>query len=65
MRTSISERRVDFLFFQAEDGIRNLVRSSGLGHVYKRPITLNAANVAAGAVLTVNASALVAGRVTL
>ena len=25
-----------FLFFQAEDGIRNLVRSRGLGDVYKR-----------------------------
>ena len=26
----------DFLFFQAEDGIRDLVRSRGLGDVYKR-----------------------------
>ena len=25
-----------FFFFQAEDGIRNLVRSRGLGDVYKR-----------------------------
>ncbi len=25
-----------FFFFQAEDGIRDLVRSSGLGDVYKR-----------------------------
>ena len=25
-----------FLFFQAEDGIRDLVRSRGLGDVYKR-----------------------------
>ena len=27
---------VDFFFFQAEDGIRDLVRSRGLGDVYKR-----------------------------
>ena len=27
---------MDFLFFQAEDGIRYLVRSRGLGDVYKR-----------------------------
>ena len=26
-----------FFFFQAEDGIRDLVRSRGLGDVYKRP----------------------------
>ena len=26
----------DFFFFQAEDGIRDLVRSRGLGDVYKR-----------------------------
>ena len=29
---------VDFFFFQAEDGIRDLVRSRGLGDVYKRQI---------------------------
>ena len=28
--------RVRFFFFQAEDGIRDLVRSRGLGDVYKR-----------------------------
>ena len=28
--------RVLFFFFQAEDGIRDLVRSRGLGDVYKR-----------------------------
>ena len=28
-------------FFQAEDGIRDLVRSRGLGDVYKRQVTLN------------------------
>jgi len=29
---------VGFFFFQAEDGIRDLVRSRGLGDVYKRQI---------------------------
>ena len=28
-----------FFFFQAEDGIRDLVRSRGLGDVYKRQAT--------------------------
>ena len=28
--------RLCFFFFQAEDGIRDLVRSRGLGDVYKR-----------------------------
>ena len=28
--------RVSLFFFQAEDGIRDLVRSRGLGDVYKR-----------------------------
>ena len=28
-----------FFFFQAEDGIRDLVRSRGLGDVYKRQVT--------------------------
>ena len=27
---------IEFFFFQAEDGIRDLVRSRGLGDVYKR-----------------------------
>ena len=30
-------------FFQAEDGIRDLVRSRGLGDVYKRQPMMNAA----------------------
>ena len=30
--------RVGFFFFQAEDGIRDLVRSRGLGDVYKRQL---------------------------
>mgnify|MGYP003381509124 CR=1 FL=1 len=29
-----------FFFFQAEDGIRDLVRSRGLGDVYKRQVYL-------------------------
>ena len=29
-----------FFFFQAEDGIRDLVRSRGLGDVYKRQIKI-------------------------
>ena len=31
-------RTCDFFFFQAEDGIRDLVRSRGLGDVYKRQV---------------------------
>ena len=31
-----------FFFFQAEDGIRDLVRSRGLGDVYKRQSTARA-----------------------
>mgnify|MGYP007112059420 CR=1 FL=1 len=31
---------VVFFFFQAEDGIRDLVRSRGLGDVYKRQVKL-------------------------
>ncbi|CZT61049.1 hypothetical protein CDFC105_103920 [Clostridioides difficile] len=30
-----------FFFFQAEDGIRDLVRSRGLGDVYKRQVYIN------------------------
>ena len=39
-------RRVSIFFFQAEDGIRDLVRSRGLGDVYKRQghVTLGQAN---------------------
>ena len=29
-----------FFFFQAEDGIRDLVRSRGLGDVYKRQVEM-------------------------
>ena len=31
-----------FVFFQAEDGIRDLVRSRGLGDVYKRQVCRDA-----------------------
>ena len=31
-------RLVSVVFFQAEDGIRDLVRSRGLGDVYKRQV---------------------------
>ena len=37
-----------FFFFQAEDGIRDLVRSRGLGDVYKRQ-TLNSIHYAGNA----------------
>ena len=33
---SLCEAEAVFFFFQAEDGIRDLVRSRGLGDVYKR-----------------------------
>ena len=33
-----------FFFFQAEDGIRDLVRSRGLGDVYKRQILSQRSN---------------------
>ena len=36
MSNGIRYMCVFFLFFQAEDGIRDLVRSRGLGDVYKR-----------------------------
>ena len=32
--------RLCFFFFQAEDGIRDLVRSRGLGDVYKRQLLI-------------------------
>ncbi len=31
------KKKTAYFFFQAEDGIRALVRSRGLGDVYKRP----------------------------
>ena len=43
----IKERTVmcAFFFFQAEDGIRDLVRSRGLGDVYKRQPSRRYANI--------------------
>ncbi len=38
--------RKDFFFFQAEDGIRGLVRSRGLGDVYRRQLYLVLASTA-------------------
>ena len=35
-----------FFFFQAEDGIRDLVRSRGLGDVYKRQLHQHLAGLA-------------------
>ena len=47
---------VFFVFFQAEDGIRDLVRSRGLGDVYKRqmpaPVPATACTKARVAVAT-------------
>ena len=37
-----------FFFFQAEDGIRDLVRSRGLGDVYKRQIHDEAPDIIIG-----------------
>ena len=34
-----------FFFFQAEDGIRDLVRSRGLGDVYKRQVVVGSEGV--------------------
>ena len=41
--------RVSCFFFQAEDGIRDLVRSRGLGDVYKRQISRKAIQRKTGA----------------
>ena len=38
-------------FFQAEDGIRDLVRSRGLGDVYKRQVVAVAVHVLQAAVI--------------
>ena len=37
--------RCCFLLFQAEDGIRDLVRSRGLGDVYKRQMKMEPGNL--------------------
>ena len=38
IRDDMISRRLSCFFFQAEDGIRDLVRSRGLGDVYKRQV---------------------------
>ena len=43
-----------FFFFQAEDGIRDLVRSRGLGDVYKRQAFVFYAVIVASAVGTLS-----------
>ena len=40
LRSTVLLFRSFFFFFQAEDGIRDLVRSRGLGDVYKRQLRL-------------------------
>ena len=40
---------ISVFFFQAEDGIRDLVRSRGLGDVYKRQAPLHRCRTWAGA----------------
>ena len=37
-KRELSSSMLMFCFFQAEDGIRDLVRSRGLGDVYKRQL---------------------------
>jgi len=44
-----------FLFFQAEDGIRDLVRSRGLGDVYKRQVYILIVCASAGVPILVAA----------
>ena len=46
----VSVRMLVFFFFQAEDGIRDLVRSRGLGDVYKRQVLKGSASAARKAV---------------
>ena len=48
-----------FFFYQAEDGIRDLVRSRGLGDVYKRQALWGRCE---GAQQRLDASALILGR---
>ena len=40
----IAEGDFSIFFFQAEDGIRDLVRSRGLGDVYKRQVLVQGEN---------------------
>ena len=41
MRYASCTYAFDTFFFQAKDGIRDLVRSRGLGDVYKRQVLIN------------------------
>ena len=41
----VNRETKSFVFFQAEDGIRDLVRSRGLGDVYKRQLVKRAENL--------------------
>ena len=45
-----------FFFFQAEDGIRDLVRSRGLGDVYKRQVIRFVATARKGRDRSVNST---------
>ena len=38
VRAKINELGIEYIFFQAEDGIRDVERSRGLGDVYKRQV---------------------------
>ena len=49
---SVSAQVVLLFFFQAEDGIRDLVRSRGLGDVYKRQRTASIESHAASGTAT-------------
>ncbi len=51
-----------FFFFQAEDGIRSLVRSRGLGGVYKRPCQGSARVVLGGTRVVLGLSLIHIGR---
>ena len=68
---SVAVRRIDLycFFFQAEDGIRDLVRSRGLGDVYKRQDMVRgqvsaAVEAAGGPATDADLAALLAGRDT-
>ena len=52
-------------FFQAEDGIRDLVRSRGLGDVYKRQDQPLGVGLVPGGVLPVDLLVVVGGHPTL
>ena len=51
-----------FFFFQAEDGIRDLVRSRGLGDVYKRQRTCCEGGSPADGLCVENVTKIINGR---